>query len=69
VLRTWFGDCDIQQLLRIEADTVDQRHHIVYRFLGERHDRPFIIEQQAYYEENNGRIAWIRILCSGFQTP
>jgi hypothetical protein len=25
------------------------------------------VEQQAYLEERNGRIGWMRVLCSGFQ--
>jgi hypothetical protein len=25
------------------------------------------VEQQAYFEERDGRITWMRVLCSGYQ--
>jgi len=27
----------------------------------------YLVEQQAYYRADGPRIAWMRILCSGFQ--
>jgi hypothetical protein len=30
-------------------------------------DGTFLVEQQAYYGVDNGRISWLRILCSGFR--
>jgi hypothetical protein len=67
MLRTWFGDCDIQHVLRVETDEIAGRLHVIYRYQGERPDGPFLIEQQAYYDETDGQISWIRLLCSGFQ--
>jgi hypothetical protein len=26
-----------------------------------------VVEQQAYYATEGGRIAWMRVLCSGFR--
>ncbi len=69
VLRTWFGDCRIDQVERVDATAVGDRSHVAYRFTGQRPDGPFVIEQQAYFTERDGRIDWIRILCSGFRTP
>lgn len=69
VLRTWFGDCQVDEVERVDARAVGDRNHLAYRFTGQRPDGPFVIEQQAYYTEREGQIDWIRILCSGFRTP
>lgn len=69
VLRTWFGDCQVDEVERADATAVSDRSHIAYRFTGQRPDGPFVIEQQAYYTEREGQIDWIRILCSGFRSP
>ena len=34
---------------------------------GHNPDGPFVVEQQAYYEERDGRIGWMRVICSGFR--
>jgi hypothetical protein len=68
-LRTWFGDCRIDEIERVDATSVGDRNHVAYRFTGQRPDGRFVIEQQAYFTERDGRIDWIRILCSGFRTP
>ena len=69
VLRTWFGDCQVDEVERVDATAVGDRSHIAYRFTGQRPHGPFVIEQHAYYTEDEGQIDWIRILCSGFRTP
>ncbi len=69
VLRTWFGDCRIDEVERIDASGVGDRSRIGYRFTGQRPDGAFVVEQQAYFTEREGRIDWMRILCSGFRTP
>jgi len=30
-------------------------------------DGPHLVEQQAYYSTTDGRISWMRVLCSGFR--
>lgn len=67
VLRTWFGECDIHDVLRVDTSELAGRRQVTYRYQGERADGPFVIEQQAYYDETGGQISWIRLLCSGFQ--
>ncbi len=67
VLRTWFGDCDIHDVLSVDTGKIAARHHVTYRYQGDRPDGPFIIEQQAYYDETDGQVSWVRLLCSGFQ--
>jgi hypothetical protein len=69
VLRTWWGDCQIDEIQRVDATTVGDRRHIAYRFAGLRPDGPFVIEQQAYFTERDRQIDWMQILCSGFRRP
>lgn len=68
VLRQWFEDSDeIEELVQIETDSVADRQRVAYRFRGRNPDGPFVVEQQAYFSEHEGRITWMRVLCSGFR--
>jgi hypothetical protein len=56
ILRQWFEDSDdIEALEHLETGAVADR------------ERVFLVEQQLYLEERDGRIGWIRSLCSGFR--
>lgn len=68
ILRTWFDDSDhIEELAAVDTGTVSDRQHVAYRFHGRADDGPFVVEQQAYYTVRDGRIDWMRIVCSGFR--
>ena len=68
VLRRWFGDTDdIEELVRVETDSVEDRQRVSYRFRGRNADGPFVIEQQVYFSEQDGRITLMRVLCSGYR--
>jgi hypothetical protein len=68
VLHQWFEDSDeLEQLISIETDSFADRERVAYRFHGRNPDGPFVVEQQAYYSERDGRIDWVRVLCSGFR--
>jgi hypothetical protein len=68
VLRQWFEDSDeIEALDRLETDTVADRERVGYRFSVRNPDGGFIVEQQAYVAERDGRIVWMRVLCSGYR--
>ncbi|MGH2866374.1 MAG: hypothetical protein ACRDNK_02235 [Solirubrobacteraceae bacterium] len=67
VIRTWFGDADIQDVLCVDTHELAGRFHVAYQYQGERPGGPFLIEQQAYYAETDGQISWIRLLCSGYR--
>jgi hypothetical protein len=68
VLRHWFGDTDVlEEILSVETDSIADRQRVAYRFAGHNPDGPFVVEQQAYYTERDGRIDWMRVLCSGFR--
>jgi hypothetical protein len=71
ILTTWFDDDDhIQQVLSIETSMIGQDcERVTYRFSGENGDGPFVVEQHAVYTAEDGRITWMRVLCSGFHTP
>ena len=68
VLRQWFEDSDdIEQVLAIETDSFADRQRVGYRIRIRNPDGQFIAEQQAYYTQRDGRITWMRVLCSGFR--
>lgn len=68
VLKSWFEDSDeLERLVLTESDSFADRERIRYRFEGRNSDGPFVVEQQAYYAERDGRIGWMRVLCSGFR--
>lgn len=68
ILRQWFEDTDeLEEIVLIKGDGFADRQRVTYRFRGHNADGPFVVEQQAYYTESDGRINWIRVLCSGFR--
>jgi hypothetical protein len=68
VLREWFEDSDeILELLHLETGTVADRERVGYRFLVRNPEGLFEVEQQVYISERDGRIGWMRTLCSGFR--
>jgi hypothetical protein len=67
-LREWFEDSDeILELLHLETDAFADRERVAYRFLIRNPEGLFEVEQQAYISERDGRIGWMRALCSGFR--
>ena len=68
VLQEWFEDSDeILALERLECDTVADRERVGYRFSVRNPDGRFLVEQQAYLAARDGRIGWMRVVCSGFR--
>ena len=68
VLQEWFEDSDeILALERLECDTVADRERVGYRFSVRNPDGRFLVEQQAYLSARDGRIGWMRVVCSGFR--
>jgi ketosteroid isomerase-like protein len=67
VLRTWFEhpERDIEGVETIETSSVADTLRVGWRVRGQGSDGPFLYEQQAYVREQNGRIVWLRIMCSG----
>ena len=68
ILQTWFDSTRVvDDVLGVRSDIVGDRHSVTYRFAGEEPRGRFVIEQHAYYTERDGRIGWMRVVCSGFR--
>jgi hypothetical protein len=67
ILGKWFDpDERITEVLALDTDRVGSRDRVGYRLHVERPDGAFVVEQQAYYETQDDKISWIRIMCSGY---
>ena len=49
------------------ADTFVDRQRVGYRLSVSNPDGQFLVEQQAYLSDRDGRIGWMRVLCSGYR--
>lgn len=67
-LELWFeaGD-NIEELLELDSAALADRERVGYRFSVHNGDGDFLVEQQAYLEPRDGRIGWMRVVCSGFR--
>ena len=70
VLRRWLDErTEVERLTDLEVEVLSNCRRIGYRLHGHDADGPFLIDQQAYVEEREGRISWMRVLCSGMRAP
>jgi hypothetical protein len=68
ILRQWFEDSDeIEELEKLETDSFADRERVAYRFRVRNPEGLFRVEQQVYIGERDGRIGWVRSVCSGFR--
>lgn len=68
VLRTWFEDSDeIEEMEQLETDSFADRERVGYRFRVRNPEGLFRVEQQVYIGERDGRIGWMRVVCSGYR--
>ena len=68
LLGSWFDPSDeIEELESVETSNVAGRDRVAYRLRVRNPDGLFLVEQQAYYDADAGRIHWLRILCAGYQ--
>jgi hypothetical protein len=68
ILAHWFATGDrIDRVESIEHGVVVDRERVGYRLRVTNDDGEFIVEQQAYFDVEDGRIAWLRIMCAGYQ--
>ena len=64
----WFDDSDvIESVEQVETDRFADRERVGYRFRVRNGDGQYLVEQQAYLSERDGRIGWLRVMCSGFR--
>jgi hypothetical protein len=68
VLTSWFEDQDrIDAVVALETGSLVDRDRVAWRFAVTTPDGPHLVEQQAYYSATDGRISWMRVICSGFR--
>lgn len=68
ILQQWFEPSDeILSLDALDTGEVGTRERVGYLFSVRNPDGLHTVEQQAYLEERDGRIGWMRVMCSGFQ--
>lgn len=69
LLGQWVADRDtVTGLLSVNAgEDVEDTHHVGYRLAITTPDGPHVMEQQAYYRSEGDRIAYLRVMCSGFR--
>lgn len=72
VFGNWFEDGDrIESLEHLETDSFADRERVGYRLSISNSEGHFLVEQQAYLSEGTGeaegKIAWMRVLCSGYR--
>jgi hypothetical protein len=68
LLGAWFeGDDHIEALEDVKLGSVADRDRVAYLLRVSNPDGVFLVEQQAYFGVENGRINWLRILCSGYR--
>jgi hypothetical protein len=68
VLRTWFEDDDqIEELEKVETDAFADRERVGYRFRIRNPEGLFEVEQQVFIGERDGKIGWMRSVCSGYR--
>jgi ketosteroid isomerase-like protein len=68
VLQLWFEPSDeIEALDALETHAVADRERVGYQFSVRNPDGEFVVEQQAYVSARDGKIEWMRVMCSGFR--
>ena len=69
VFGKWFEDSDqIEALESVESDVVADREQLRYRLSVSNPEGSFVVEQQGYLTAGeDGRIEWMRLVCSGYR--
>ena len=67
-LNVWFDTGDeIDGLDSLQSDAFADRERVGYRLRVRNSDGEHLVEQQAYLSPKDGRIGWLRIMCSGYR--
>ena len=66
VLMSWIEpDEHVEELISVDTDTIFDCERVGYRYRLRTPDGSFLVEQQAFLRERDGRIDWVRLVCSG----
>lgn len=64
----WFGDTDlIEGVDAFSTDAFADRQRVGYRVRVRNSDGLHLVEQQAFLSDKDGKIGWLRIMCSGYR--
>ena len=64
----WLEDSDeVRGIESVESESFADRERVGYRLAVRCPDGNFLVEQQAYIEERDGTIGWMRVVCSGWR--
>src|SRR5438270_4938383 len=67
-LSVWFDEGGtIDGIYALSVDSFADRQRVGYRLRIQNADGNHLVEQQAYLSEQEGRIGWLRIMCSGYR--
>jgi hypothetical protein len=67
ILGAWFEASDVSRGIEsVQASQIGSRIRIGYRFQVSNASGCFTVEQQAFLDLTDGKITWLRVLCSGF---
>lgn len=68
VLGNWFKESDhIDAVAVVDGEPVGDTQRVGYRFEVTNGDGPHLVEQQAYYRSEDGRMSYVRVVCSGYR--
>lgn len=67
MLGQWFPADARTALEDVQTGTVEARQRVSYLLRIEKPEGVYACEQQAYFDVEQDRIAWLRIVCSGYQ--
>jgi hypothetical protein len=67
LIRAWFGDADITELVSSEVEPIADRIRITYRIHEHEPDGWYLVEQVAYATVGDGGFADMNLACSGFR--
>jgi hypothetical protein len=64
----WFEPDDhVEAVEAVETGQFADRERVGYRFRVRNAEGLHVVEQQAYLSERDGRIGWLRVMCSGYR--
>ena len=67
LIRDWFGDADVTELVSSEVEPLADRIRIAYRIHEHEPDGWYLVEQVAYATVGEDGIADMNLACSGFR--
>ena len=68
LLGSWFEPTDhIREVLEVRTRSAADRSHLLYRLRVDNEDGSNVVEQQGYYDAEDGRITKMSLMCAGYR--